>query len=98
MLKKFNTGTRFVKGTPVYVVTKKGEILEGYEIESTLLDLVSLNRSPLDGTEKQGFTIDGDLLKPNWCDGKKFLIAACVDRQVAEEIANQARTKIRKRS
>jgi hypothetical protein len=97
MLKKFKDSTPFAKGTPVYLVTKEGEIIEGYTIESSLMDLVSLNCSPLDGTEKQGFTIDNDLLKPNWCAGKKYFVAACTQKEKAEELAIEASARYKRR-
>ena len=93
MLKKFSeqrvNNQTFTKGTPVYIVTKEGTVIEGYHIDSSFLDLVSLDRSPLDDTEKQGFTIDGDLLRPNWCAGKKHFIAACTNKIQAVELAEQ---------
>lgn len=95
-MKKFNTlnlNPNFTPGTSVYVVTKKGDILEGYRIVSTLMELVDLDRSPLDGSKNQGFTIEEDLLKPNWCEGKKNLIAACLTKEKAQELVTKIKTK-----
>ena len=93
MLKKFNdTGgenSLFGVGAPVFVVTRQGEVLEGYTIKSRLLQLFTLNCSPLDGTEKQGFTLKGEVLKPNWCEGKRKLHCVCATRQHADEMAQK---------
>ncbi len=92
MLKKFTNASpknSFHSGDPVYLVTRKGKIIDGYYIQDILMDLVSLNRSPLDGTEKQGFTIEGNLLRPNWCAGKVIFEAACLSRNQAEKIAEE---------
>ncbi len=95
MLKKFDetggNGGAFSVGTPVYIVMRDGSILEGHTIEDRLMDLVSLNRSPLDGSEKQGFTVKGNLLKPNWCEGRKRIIAACATREEANTLAEKRR-------
>lgn len=95
MLKKFNgTGIAagpFGVGTPVFVVLRDGTILEGFHVQSRLMDLVSLDRSPLDDTEKQGFTLQGTQLLPNWCEGKRKILAACSSRQEAEDLVSQFR-------
>ena len=73
-------------------MSRKGEILTGFHVEAVLLELVSLNRSPLPDSEKQGFTVDGDLLKPNWCAGRKAIYAGCRTREEAE-ILSAKRTR-----
>lgn len=88
MLKKFqNDCSHFLPGTPLFLVTREGVILEGFTISDSLGRLVSLNKPPLPGSEKQGFTIEGELLKPNWCEGKRTFIAACLTREEAELLA-----------
>ncbi len=77
----------FSKGQEVFLVTRKGEVLTGFTIDSILVDLVSLSRSPLPDSEKQGFTIDGELLRPNWCAGRKAIIAGCQTRAEADALA-----------
>lgn len=97
MLKKLSDGDAahelFKPGKEVYIVTRDGEILEGFHIKSVLIDLVSLDKSPLDGTEKQGFTISGNQLKPNWCDGRKSLIGAFATKEEALRRAEKRRSK-----
>lgn len=91
MLKKFRpdvtTDDPFHEGLSVFIVTKEGEVLEGYHIVQRLCDLVSLDRSPLDGSEKQGFAIEGDVLKPTWCAGRKAIYAAVATREYAVALA-----------
>jgi len=91
MLKKFDEAggeeSPFVVGTQVFVVTRQGEVLEGYSVKSRLLRLFTLDRSPLDGSEKQGFTLKGDVLKPNWCEGKRKLHSVCATREHADQLA-----------
>lgn len=85
MLKKFKDETPFQPGDPVYIVTRKGEIIEDLFVDSVLFDLVSLNKSPLEGSEKQGFTVKQNTLKPNWCEGRKHILAAFKSKHEAEE-------------
>ncbi len=87
MLKKYQPHhPKFSIGTPVYLVTREGNILEGFFIQKTLGDLIMLNDSPLLGA-KQGFSICEERLQPNWCEGKKKFRAACLTRSEAEKIA-----------
>ena len=91
MLKKFRpdapTDDPFHEGLSVFIVTKDGEILEGYHIVKRLCELISLDRSPLDGSEKQGFAVEGDVLKPTWCAGRKEIYAAVATREHAIALA-----------
>jgi len=68
-------------------VTRKGEVLSGFTIDEVLFDMVSLNRPPLSDSDKQGFTVDGELLRPNWCAGRKAIIAGCHTRTEADALA-----------
>lgn len=77
----------YFRGVEVFLVTRKGEILTDFIVDEVLLDLVSLNRSPLPDSDKQGFTIDGELLRPNWCAGRKAIFAGCRTRAEAEALA-----------
>ncbi len=87
MLKKYQPhNPKFAIGTPVYLVTKEGNILEGFFIQKILGDLIMLNDSPLLGA-KQGFSICEERLRPNWCEGKTKFRAACLSRSEAEKIA-----------
>lgn len=81
----------FSVGQEIFLVTRSGEILEGYRITAVLDQLVSLDRSPIEGSDKQGFTINRQLLKPNWCDGRKFLYAGCTTWEEAEILAAKMR-------
>ncbi len=99
MLRKFNEkfgaeSGPFVSGASVYIVMRDGTMREGYFIQSCLMDLVSLDRSPLDDSEKQGFTISGDQLLPNWCEGKRQIVAAWINRDRAEQMAADLREKL----
>ena len=95
MLKKFKDTTGpFYAGALVYVVMPDGTIIEGHHIVSRLGELVSLNRSPLDGTEKQGFTIQDNRLLPNWCEGKRRILAVCMTRQDAEGLSGPIRERL----
>lgn len=93
MLKKFQadlaTDDPFHVGLPVFIVTKDGEISEGYRIVQRLCDLILLDRSPLDESEKQGFVIEGNLLKPTWCAGRKAIYAVVATRAHAADLAAQ---------
>lgn len=90
MLKKMQfIDDHFVPGVAVFLLTKKGIILEGFTIQDRLMDLISLDRSPIDGTEKQGFTLEGGLLRPNWCAGKRVIEAGFIDRKEAEKMAQE---------
>lgn len=98
MLKKFiesGDSALFRPGAAVYIVTKLGAIIEGYSIASTLGELVSLDRSPISGTEKQGFTIEGRFLKPNWCAGKQKFEAACIDKKEAETLVTRIKEEMK---
>jgi len=89
MLKKFNSkNERFYRGSEVYLVTRKGEIIEGFRVANVLTDLVELDRSPIERSEKQGFTIRNNLLKPNWCEGKKIFRAGCATKAEALALIN----------
>ncbi len=88
-LRKYLDG-ELEEGAPVFVVTRKGEILVGFSVAGVLGDLVALNKSPLGG-EKQGFTLTEGLLKPNWCEGRKAIVAACFTREEAERLASRRR-------
>ena len=97
MLKKFSESfdveSQFTPGMLIYLVSRKGEIIEGFRISSILVDLVSLDRSPLEGSEKQGFTIEGRKLKPNWCAGRKAFLAAFATKDEALELAQKKQRK-----
>ena len=80
--------TNLTIGTEIFLVTRDGRVLDGFSVASVLGDLVSLDLPPLEG-EKQGFTWDGKQLKPNWCAGRKALIAGLLNRQEAEELASK---------
>jgi hypothetical protein len=77
-------GCSFALGTPIFLVTRGGEILEGFRISSILLDQVMLDPPPLGA--KQGFTIEGNCLKPNWCAGRRAFRAAYTTRKEAEAL------------
>ncbi len=97
MLKKFKDtsgSTHFRPGSAVYVVMRDGTVIEGHCIGSCLGELVSLDRSPLDGTEKQGFTIQNNHLMPNWCEGKRQILAVCMSREEAEDMASPVRQRL----
>lgn len=98
MLKKFNESQHshplFSPGAEIFLVTKNGDILEGFYITEILMELVSLNCSPLDGSEKQGFTIEGNLLKPNWCAGKRKFEAACASKEHAQSLALELKKEL----
>ena len=64
----------FPKGQPIFLLTRAGEILEGYVVQSIFMDQVLLNEAPFEGSPKQGYDIRHGVLKPNWCDGRKYLI------------------------
>lgn len=93
MLKKFLSSREndhpFSVGVSIYLVTREGTIVEGFSVANTLGDLVSLDRSPMEGSEKQGFTIEGNRLRPNWCAGKRRFEAGCVSRKEAEELSKK---------
>ena len=76
-------------GQEVFLVTRKGEVLSGFTVEKVLCDMVSLSRAPLPDSDKQGFTVDGELLRPNWCAGRKAIIAGCRTREEAEALASR---------
>lgn len=98
MLKKFhNPLSKFHQGSELYLVTREGVILEGFKIADSLGTLVSLDRPPLPGSEKQGFTIDGELLKPNWCEGKRTFVAACLTLREAEQLAAPILERLQKK-
>lgn len=77
----------YSRGQEVFLVTRKGEVLSGFVVDEVLCDLVSLNRSPLPDSDKQGFTVDKELLRPNWCAGRKAIVAGCRTRAEADAIA-----------
>lgn len=88
----------FREGVSVYVVMRTGEILQGYRVASRLLDLVTLDRSPLDGGSKQGFTVEGELLLPNWCAGRREIIAVVSSHEKGLEIlAARKRPPVKKK-
>ena len=98
MLKKYKgidalSGQKLNVGDNIYVVTKKGVILEGFLVESILMDMISLNRSPLDEGTKQGFVLNGEWLLPNWCEGKRAVAVACTSREQAELISEKVKRK-----
>ena len=113
MLKKFKPSDEsnlFHPGARVFVVARDGRILEGYQVARKLVDLVELDRSPLEEMETgrgcqnakhqassvsrgHGFTITGNQLKPNWCEGKRLLLGACLTRQEAEILAANRKGK-----
>lgn len=88
MLRKLSdlqaTESPFRVGTEVFLVTRQGTILEGFRIARVLLDQVMLDHPPLPDSPKQGFTITGSLLRPNWCAGKRAIRAGFLTRQEAE--------------
>jgi hypothetical protein len=90
MLRRLQSGTpEFRLGQLIFLVTRKGEVLSGYRIAAILSDLVMLDRSPVEGSTKQGFTIKKDLLKPNWCEGRRLFYAGCTTREQAQLFAQR---------
>jgi hypothetical protein len=77
----------FKQGQEIFLVTRKGEILSGFAVAKVLIDLVSLDRAPFPDSDKQGFTIDARLLRPNWCAGRKALLAGCSTLEEAKALA-----------
>ncbi|GAB4232144.1 MAG: hypothetical protein Tsb0021_10740 [Chlamydiales bacterium] len=91
MLQKFNFhhSSKYVVGKDIYLVTRQGDVLQGFTIASVLANLVSIDKPPLKGSEKQGFTIKGPYLKPNWCEGRKQFWGACLSYEEACAIASK---------
>ncbi len=44
-------------------------------------------------SKAHGFTVVGQVLKPNWCEGKRFLLGACLTKEEAELLAASHKTK-----
>ncbi len=102
MLKKFqaqsNSQRKISVGDPVFLLTRQGNVMEGFFIKRILMDLVDVEPSPIEGSDKQGFTIKGDRLLPNWCAGKKVFVAGFLSEAEAREAQSKRQDKKRELS
>lgn len=90
MLRPFvDDSSPFQIGKEIFLITRSGAVLEAFFITAILGNLVSLDRPPIPGSSKQGFTIERDLLKPNWCEGRRQFYAGCASRQQALELVQK---------
>ncbi|MBN4067491.1 hypothetical protein JYU14_05345 [Simkania negevensis] len=88
MLKKLSGNSEyFTEGQAVFLVTRTGEIHGRYYIDRVLFPLVSFASQPIEGSLKQGFTIEGQALIPNWCEGRRTFVCAVASEEKAKELS-----------